>query len=405
MSSEVRRVERLRCLFLGGPLGQHAVMGRVATMVAAGFEVYLVNVYRPKWTLKEYPISRAQFVDALEDPFYKEGGSYRKKFTLEYLRSMGVISEDRNLATHLRSIIQMTKPHFAVVHYGSIAIHYARMLKRTAPRLPVIDILNLLPSAISLWDRNRFLKWGKLEKSNYRHWLERLEGVVCASREMLDFAIEEFGVDERRTIILPDYLPASFQGRKEQVAEMSREDGNPHVIFLGAPERWGGAIDMIDEQFKELVKERIHVHSATLSEQIVSTSFGHRYPLFSNETVSSGRLAEFASQFDATLVTYNVNQREERFRSTYPTRFFMALTVGIPIAVREGILDACERFVTEHEIGFVYTDASDLREKLLNRTKIAEYRRNTREKKRTMTAEAQGEAIRRFIRGIEEIGE
>ena len=389
----------MRCTFIG-PIYNHAVVGRVAALVAAGYKVDLINAGHRAWARPDYPISQARILDKrIGDTVCRsEKGGSRRQYITRYLRCLGLMPEDRELASYLRSLVRESRPDFAVTHYGPIAIHYARILRRVVRYLPVIDILNLLPSGLRIFESQKHLTSMRLERANYRHWLKRLEGVVCASQEMLDYAVKEYGVSLRRSCVLPDYLPASFRGRRDSVdLTTSRHHDNPRVIFLGAPKRYGGQIDALDEQFIELANARIHVHAATVSEQALSTGWCHRYPLFTDEDVFSGRLAEYAAQFDAAIMTYNINRRTERFRSTYPTRFFTALTAGIPVAVHAGFFDACERLVTDEGIGFVYTTPSDLRDKLVDQSLLARCRSNAAEKTPTMTAEAQGAALRAFI--------
>jgi len=70
--------------------------------------------------------------------------------------------------------------------------------------------------------------------------------------------------------------------------------------------------------------------------------------------------------------------RQDRFRITYPTRLFTTITAGLPIAVRGGHFDACERFVKEREIGFVYNNPKDLRIKPENLSIMQKCRENLR---------------------------
>ena len=96
----------LRCLFVG-KLESHATMGRVAALIAAGCETYLVNAGDADWPHKDYPISQARIVDRLTEPFYRDrSSSHRKRFISEYLRILGLVPEDRDLAQSLASSYQ-----------------------------------------------------------------------------------------------------------------------------------------------------------------------------------------------------------------------------------------------------------------------------------------------------------
>lgn len=394
--------KRLRCIFIG-PLANHAVIGRIAALVAARYEVFLINASTVDvdWIEKYYPVPKAKIIDFWRDPFFRKKSSLRS-FLAEYLRIQNVIKENSGLATRLKKIIAQYEPDFAVVHYGAYAIHYARLLKREAPTLPVVDIPNLLPGHLDVRKGiSRFLRgWrGKLEDSCYQNWLPKVDGIVYASIEMRQYASDRFDVSQNLSCILPDFLPLAFHGKGNSVngGDLLGSARDPKVIFLGAPERYGRAIDILDSHFLELAEERIHIYSGEMAEAVINTGFGHKYPAFSNQDVFNGQLADFASQCDAAIIAYNLGERQERFRSTYPTRLFSAITAGLPIAVRRGHFDACERFVQEHKIGFVYESANDLRKKLLDRETMRICHSNIQINRQLMTAEAQVSQIREFV--------
>jgi hypothetical protein len=213
---------------------------------------------------------------------------------------------------------------------------------------------------------------------------------------MRAFVERRFPRVRSRTIVAPDYLPRVFQG--SDATHTTRElPQKPAVIFLGAPERYGGKLDSPDDQFLEIARAGIHVYSAQMSEKALASGFCHLYSRFTNEDVFRGKLAEYARNFDAALITYNISGRRERFRSTFPTRFFTALTAGIPIAVRGGVFDACESFVARFQNGFVYNSVEDLSAMLKDRRRILAQRERAESLRKVATAEAQGGELERFI--------
>jgi len=392
----------VNCLFIG-PLANHSVVGRVAALSAAGANVGMVAAgdHDAPWVNDAYPIVGARLLDHWRDPYYGSA-SRQRRVAAEFGRTLGVVPEDRRIAKSLRNLLTHYRPNLAVVHYGSIAIHYLRILRRLAPHLPIIDIPNVLPSHLSYAGRPRGrLPWGLsgIEDLSYSRWLPAVDGIVFASQEMQSYALGRYRISQIPSCVMPDYLPMAFQMKLHGPVTTFVESfsGDPHVAFLGAPERYGRVIDALDQQFLEMARMRIHVHSATLSEAVLRTGFGHVYPHCSDEQVFRGELATCLSGLDAAVVTYNERSRHERFRSTYPTRFFSSISCGLPVAVRAGSLDACERFVTEHGIGFVYLDADDLRRKLEDRDFLASCRATLRAQLHSMSAESQGEELRRFI--------
>lgn len=392
----------MNCLFVG-PLANHSVVGRVAALNAAGATVGMVAAgdHDAPWVNDAYPIVGARLLGRWRDPWYAGGSMYGRVAT-EFGRSLRAVPEDASIARSLRSLLTYFCPDLAVVHYGPIAIHYARILRRLAPHLPVIDIPNVLPSHLSRsGSLTARLPWSRsgIEDLSYSRWLPTVDGIVFASQEMRDYAFGRYRIAQVPSCIMPDYLPLAFQATLDDPAVAVPEScsADPHVAFVGSPERYGPVIDALDGQFLEMARMRIHVHSATLSEAVLRTGFGHIYPRFSDEQVFRGELATCLSGLDAAVVTYNDRGRHERFRSTFPTRFFSSLSCGLPVAVRAGSLDACERFVTERGIGFSYLDAQDLRRKLDDRDFLASCRATLRAQLHAMSAEAQGEDLRRFV--------
>ena len=409
MDSQQDESRKLKCLFIGN-LANHSCIGRVAALKAAQFDVSLVNVGRKNFLKDTYPVPEAKIVaDWFEeevDPHYRRitkrhRGLHLRRCLMEYLRIIRLIPEENQLRERVRQLFLSLQPDFVVVHYGTDAIHYARVINRVMPQVPVIDILNLLPSNLAkgLGKKINILLF--IEMTSYRYWLGKIDGVVYASKEMEDYARRAFAASGLNSLILPDYLPKSFQASCNSRIERHVEfDNNPSVIFLGAPERWGGQLDDVDEEFMRLANERIHIFSSTISDEVIATGFGHRYPRLGDEDVFAGKLSEFAMNFDAAIITYNnLIQGEERFRSTLPTRFFMALAAAIPIAVREGF-ESCERFVAENAIGFSFRSAADLRSKLLDRKMISKLRNKASDMRKHMNGEAQAEDIRGFVREI-----
>ncbi len=399
----------MKCLFLGH-LANHATIGRVAAFKAAGYEMLLINVGAANGLMGEYPIDEVAIIDDWHkrrlDPYYRV---VKKRFmghmkchriiksSIEYFRIIGMLSENINLEMELRQVISTCRPDFAVLHFGTGAIHYARIIKRVQPNLPVIDILNLLPSNLALGGKKNISLL--VEMASYHHWLGKIDGVIFASKEMHDFAERQFGKLGKNITILPDYLPKDFQyADNSEREQLDVDDDNPSVIFLGAPERFGNKLDDVDEEFMKLACEKVHVYSSAISDRVVATGFGHRYHNLSNHDVFRGLLSKYANSFDAALVTYNKEMinKEERFRSTLPTRFFSALSAGIPVAVREGFV-SCSRFVADQKIGFTYKDEKDLKSKLLDKAAMFQLRNKANEMRKQFHAEAQSILIGRFV--------
>ena len=399
--------KQIKCLFIGN-IYQHATIGRIAAFQSAGCVMKLLNVgIHPLKSEEEYPIPNVEFVRELAnksiDPYYKKImfkklGLHRKRQLTEYLRIKGTIPENKKICGFFLQIIRDINPDFVVLHYGTVAMHFARIIKSLIPELPVVVIINLLPSALN--NSNKTNKQSlRIELSRYKYLLCELDGVIYTSQDMIDYTKRNFKYIGKNTIVLPDFLPKSFWFRKKKF--IHDQDMNKRVIFVGAPERWGSEIDSIDSEFMDIAKEKIHIYSGEIDKEVIDTGFGHQYNYFPDNEIYNGEFASFINQFNAALVTYNNNviKGNDRFKTTYPTRFLTALTCGIPIAVKKG-LTICEKFVLKHNNGFVYHNTNELKDNLFNNEKMKSLRKSAMKFMNEFSAESQSNDIKSFISGI-----
>ena len=405
--------KQIKCLFIGN-IYQHATIGRIAAFKSAGCDIKLLNVgNHPLKFEEEYPIPNVEFVWDLAnksiDPYYKKIkirklGLHQKKQLIEYLRIKRNISENKKICRFFNQIIRDIKPDFVVLHYGTMAMHFARIIKYIFPELPVIVIINLLPSALNNSNKQNNLSL-KIEMSQYKYLLGELNGVIYTSQDMIDYSKRNFGHVGKNFLIFPDYLPRSFKFWKQnfnKTKNIEQYNGKKKVIFIGAPERWGTKIDSIDLEFMDITNEKIHIYSGKIDQKVIDTGYGHEYSYFTDKKIYNGEFATYVHKFDVALVTYNYNliQNNDRFKTTYPTRFLTALTCGIPIAVRKG-LTICEKFVLKHNIGFVYQNTKELKDNLFNIDKMKSLRKSAIKQSNHFTAESQSNDIKSFVSRIQ----
>jgi len=72
-------------------------------------------------------------------------------------------------------------------------------------------------------------------------------------------------------------------------------------------------------------------------------------------------VTSFMTQFDACLVSYNVNSGSPlRFKTSLPYRFLIALAAGIPIILSSRRFEAMENFIKRESIGIAYRSTEEL---------------------------------------------
>ncbi len=386
-----------KCLLIA-PLEAHATVGRLAAIASTGFDLHVVDVSENplRFKLDQYPFTEIKsykyFKSSLNlNPFLRIFNKIINK-----LRSFGLIQESRSILKLLAEEIERIKPEVVVTYYGPVGIHYAKLVKIVNKSLPVVSILNLIPSSLDYDDTIFGLFSKKLndELNNYKYTIRKLDFLICASPEMKEYISSKYNINHNRMAILPDYFPGkmTFKSTRYDI-----DQSELSLIFLGAPERWGGILDNIDEQLFNLALSDITIYSGKLAEFVISTNKAFRYPMFSDEEVFSGELSAFANQFQASLITYGIDKRHQRFKTTLPTRFFSALSAGIPIAVRAGLFDAVESYVERYGIGFSFRSIEDLKFKLLDQDSMKKYRLNAVEHSRNYSAEVQASELEKIF--------
>lgn len=390
-----------KCLLIA-PLEAHATVGRLAALAATGLELYVIDVSSSslRFKLNKYPFTKiASYVKF--NPKSDRTNLILKVFDniIDRIRSFGLIPQSRDALRFLSKEINRIKPSVVVTYYGPLGIYCARLVKMIDDRLPIVSILNLIPSSLDYEKTisGFIFKHLNNELQDYKSTLRKVDFVVCASSEMSKFVSAEYGVSNDRTAILPDYFTKSMAVKDPLY---SIEQGPPSLIFLGAPERWGGGLDNIDDQFLEIAQSGIAIHSGKLSESVISTNLGFPYPFLTDEEIYSGALSVFAHKFDAALITYGITKRHQRFTTTLPTRFFSALSAGIPIAVRAGLFDAVEKYVEQYSIGFSYQNIHELRSRLLNKSQMAIYRKNAINHSEEICAEMQAKEFQSIFESV-----
>ena len=83
-----------------------------------------------------------------------------------------------------------------------------------------------------------------------------------------------------------------------------------------------------------------------------------------------------------------------------PERFLFALNAAIPIVLPKGYFAACEEIINKYKIGFAYENLNDLKIKLLDKEKMAEYRNNALHIAPSLTFEKNFYILDNFIKKI-----
>jgi hypothetical protein len=113
---------------------------------------------------------------------------------------------------------------------------------------------------------------------------------------------------------------------------------------------------------------------------------------FNMSVLSPNTLSRFMTQFDASLVTYNLIKRKRgliRFQTSLPDRFLISLVAGIPVIFPRGKFRAIENFVKRESIGYAFESSDKVLSVLMN-PKWKEVQQKSKSKQMQFTFDSQG---------------
>ncbi|CRY91274.1 hypothetical protein SynWH8103_00529 [Synechococcus sp. WH 8103] len=247
--------------------------------------------------------------------------------------------------------------------YGPEALWFTYMFSLHAPEHKnFYTILNLLPSYVYVKPFRTF----SLLRSNFtaegllHSMLFRLNTTYIVASELMQDYLYSLSPDPPPSptyCILDTFSQHSWPSTSSTANLINSTSLS--IIFLGAPQRWGGdIIDNIEQTILDLCSCG-HRVTAGFKLKTAHPLFSS-YPFFSNTEALDGTLSNFANKFDFALICYGYPYLSERFRSTIPTRFFASIAAGLPILLPRTHLPAVEALVLKHNLGYVYNSVSDL---------------------------------------------
>ncbi len=218
--------------------------------------------------------------------------------------------------------------------------------------------------------------------------VEALEGRLYASVHMQEYFHQHFNIT-RGVESSHIYYFSERYFCDNRLPKLSDMDGEPHIVHIGRTDFSSRTHDNITRQVKELANAGVHVHLARPDTDEIDSPYVHYFEKFPPSELENGNFANFLTQFDATVLLYNIDTRLNRFRNSIPSRFLFALCAGLPVLVRQGFYSTCEDVIEEYSIGRGYVDFEDLVSILRDKGELAKYGKVAAElaEKRTFSIE------------------
>ena len=223
-----------------------------------------------------------------------------------------------------------------------------RLLLKNKLKIPVIFRFLMYPTTLSKSTIS-------LENLYLRRRIEMLDGRIWPTERMLKYATEHLDLQRCRKDLVFPFTPSCYYYPKKRLAKLSRDDGEPHVVFIGSSDfriPWRNIRWFVEE----LTKASIHFHMAKVmpeqsAEKLIA---GNKY-LHYFDFVPMNALSEFMTSFDGCIIVFNYSAIScgDRLKNGIPNRMFWAFASGIPIFVfsPNGELQSCEDYVYANKVG------------------------------------------------------
>jgi len=171
-----------------------------------------------------------------------------------------------------------------------------------------------------------------------------------------------------------------------------------NCLFLGRTDfRGAQRSDNVTNQIHRLLEEKILVYFAQSSDGEIKHKYARGFKPVPVESV-----ADFASNFDASLITYNLDSVSalDRFSVTIPDRMITSVCAGLPVAFPSDGYEACEEYVADYGAVIRYSSERELAAILKDRKYIESLRRVGRVHCGNYREEPQIPALIEFFKGL-----
>ncbi|MFH1460565.1 MAG: hypothetical protein ABIG64_09400 [Candidatus Omnitrophota bacterium] len=293
---------------------------------------------------------------------------------------------DKKYKMALRDYFKKNDIKCIIAYWGTVPFRDIISIKKINPDVKII--LHVLCHPLGLTRMKVFL-----QNLYFRYGSKYLDGIIYTSNIMKNYFQDKVLKKNIPSIISFPLLSKYFlpQKRKDKVF-----DHTPNLLFLGRMDWWAGQpTDNVLEPLENLIKAGIHIYHSDKTGDLPVSSFRHVF----KPIIKLKEVIEFATQFDASLIIYNLKKCkvQDRFKLTIPDRLITAVTAGIPVAIPRDGYDACKEFLKPYQAVIEFTSFTDLKEKLEAKESLTMLANLAQENSRLFTAESQIDNLFAFI--------
>jgi hypothetical protein len=295
-----------------------------------------------------------------------------RKGTRVYSQRFGTTS--KSYLDRLGGFLEEEGVNCIVAFWGTGPLADIIAIKKARPEIRIL--LNLLCHPLGLSPM-------AIAAQNYllRNCSSYCDGLIVSSTAMCSYVRDKIlGQRSVPILIWPPYLSQRFFPIQKDVSSQESPHA-PNVLFLGRVD-WDNPTaqtsDNVASALQRLADLKVHVYHARVdSAAIPDQEYAHSF-----DYLPLKDLGPYATQFDASLVMYNLNQckRPERFQVTVPDRLVASVAAGLPVALPSRGYDACREYLQEYGALISFESCDDLSLQLKDRSRLASLRRLAQER-------------------------
>ena len=301
----------------------------------------------------DYSLSNENSIYNIYNNFYLNSKSkYLRRFYRVYSQLFGV--KDSNYEKILKDYIKRYQVDCILAFWGINAIADIISIKKIRPQTKVI--LNILCHPTGLTPSKVFLQ------NKFLHLSAKYCDALVYSSNVMKQYIERNVLRniKKPYLILPPFFSQDYFPDKR----LPPCSCTPNLVFLGRMDWWAGQpSDNVLSQIESFMNCGIHVYHSDKTGRLPFNEFRHTF-----KPMSLLELKNFATQFNASLIIYNLREcrSHDRFRVTIPDRLTASVIFGIPVAIPRDGYDACKEFLKDYDAVIEFSSPHELNKKLSN---------------------------------------
>lgn len=270
----------------------------------------------------------------------------------EFVQVANTIISDNNLSVIL-------------AYWGTNVIPDIIAIKKCNPNLKIILNVMCHPmglTPLSVISQNKYMKYAR----------KFIDGYLFSNELMRDYFRSKIFYSDVPHLVVPPLLSRKFFPKNFQQPCSNQ----PNLLFLGRPDWWNGQpTDNLSSQLTEAIQAGIHVYHADDSTSADPGELRHSF-----HYMTFTELKDFATQFDASLIVYNLDSvtNTDRFTNTVPDRLIASVAFGIPIVIPRSGYTAIKSFLHEYEAVIEFDNYDELFFIMSNRPYMDELRQIAR---------------------------